>query len=56
MSAANVIFILDGIEVNIQCTSKEKMRDICQKYTMKIKINMNSLIFLYGGNQVNMDL
>ena len=32
------------------------MRDICQKYATKQEINMNSLIFLYGENQINMEL
>jgi len=34
----------------------EKMKDICQKYVNKIDKNINSLIFLYGGNQLNFNL
>ena len=56
MSEANVIFTLDGVNVTVQCSPEDKMRDICQKYGTKIKINPSSLIFLYGGNQLNMDL
>ena len=32
------------------------MKDICQKYVNKIDKNINSLIFLYGGNQLNFNL
>jgi Fe2+ or Zn2+ uptake regulation protein len=32
------------------------MKDICQKYATKIGADMNSLLFLYGGNQLNMEL
>jgi len=56
MSAANAIFSLDGTDLTVQCTTEDKMRVICQKYSTKIGINMNSLIFLYGGNQINLDL
>ena len=32
------------------------MKDICQKYANKIQKNINSLVFLYGGNQINFQL
>ena len=32
------------------------MKDICQRYSNKIDKNINSLIFLYGGNQINFQL
>ena len=56
MLGANVIFSLDGIDLPIQCNQNDTMKDICQKYTNKIKKNINSLIFLYGGNQLNFNL
>jgi len=56
MSEANTIFNFEGREVIIQCSKNEKMKDICQRYTNKINININSLIFLYGGNQLNFNL
>ena len=52
----NVVFTLDGCDVTIQCSEEEKMKDICQKYSTKVQKNMNSLIFLYGGNQLNLEL
>ena len=56
MSEANTIFNFEGREVIIQCSKNEKMKDICQRYSNKINININSLIFLYGGNQLNFNL
>ena len=56
MSEANVIFNFEGRDVSIQCSKDEKMKDICQKYVNKINKNINSLVFLYGGNQLNFDL
>ena len=53
---AKIIFSLDGIKVHIQCTLEDKIKDICQKYATKIDNNINSLLFLYGGNQMNMEL
>ena len=31
------------------------MKDICLKYCTKINTHINSLLFLYGGNQLNME-
>ena len=45
MSEAKVIFTLDCIELTIQCSSNDKMRDICQKFTTKVNKELNSLIF-----------
>ena len=50
MTKANVIFIFEGREVIIQCSIDEK------KYVNKINKNINSLVFLYGGNQINFNL
>jgi len=56
MEKINAIFTLDGVNLIIQCTTEDKMKDICQNYSNKINKNMNSLIFLYGRNKVNFDL
>ena len=56
MSGANVIFRLNGVNLTIQCTENDVMKDICQKYANKIKRNINSLVFLYGGSQLNFNL
>ena len=56
MSEANVFFNLNGINLTIQCTTEDKMEDICQKYSAEINKNINSLMFLYEGNKVNFEL
>ena len=56
MSKANVLFTFDGVNLTIQCTINDKMKDICKTYSTKINKNMNSLLFLYEGNKVNFDL
>ena len=56
MFEANVKFTFNCINTIIQCLIDEKMRDICQRYSSKIGRNINSLIFLYGGNQLNLEL
>ena len=56
MTEAKVIFNFEGVDVTIQCSKEEPMKDICQKYVNKIDKNINSLIFLYGGNQLNFNL
>jgi hypothetical protein len=55
MAKAKIIFTLDGVNLTIQCTPEDKIKDICQKYATKVGSNINSLTFLYGGNQMNME-
>ena len=50
---SKIIFNFGGIEIEIQCLKDEKIKDICQRYVNKINKNLNSLIFLYGGEQLN---
>ena len=56
MSEANVFFSLDGVNLTIQCTTEDKMKDTCKSYSTKINKNMNSLLFLYEGNKINFEL
>ena len=56
MSNPIVIFTLDGDDLTIQCSQEEKMKDICQRYANKIEANLYSLMFLYGGDKLNLDL
>ena len=56
MSETKIIFTFNGTEITIQCTPEDKIRDICQKLSTKVDTNINSLIFLYGGKPMNMDL
>ena len=53
---AKVVFVLDGIDITIQCLNQDKIKDICQKYAYKIEKNINTLLFLYGGKYLNFEL
>ena len=55
MSTAKVIFTYEGIDETIDCSKEDKMKDICQKYSSKIEVNLDSLLFLYGGKQLNFE-
>ena len=56
MSEAKVIFNFEDVNMTIQCIKEERMKDIWQKYGTKIQRNINTLLFLYGGNQLNFNL
>lgn len=56
MEESKIYFSLDQIITTIQCSPKDKIGDICQKYATKIGINMNLLGFFYGGNELNLEL
>ena len=52
---AEAKFIYDGQDIIIQCNKNQKMKDICSNLSNKINVNINSLIFLYGGNKLNLE-
>jgi len=56
MGNINVIFTFEGRDIAIQCTKEDQMRDICRRLSIKLDENINSLLFLYGGDKVNFDL
>ena len=56
MSEATAIFTLDCIDIKIQCKKEEKMKDICQRFAIKIDKNMDSYVYLYGGGHINFEL
>ena len=56
MSEAKIVFNFEGRDLTIQCSQDDKIKDICQKFSTKIESNINSLLFLYGGNKMNMEL
>ena len=55
MSITKIIFTFEGKETTIECSKEDKMKDICQKYSSKIESNLDSLLFLYGGNQLKLE-
>ena len=52
---AEARFTFEGQDIIIQCTKNQKMRDICTNLSTKINVGLNSLVFLYGGGQLNLD-
>ena len=53
MSEATVIFNFKGEKIKIKCINTEKMENICERFTSKIKEKMNKLYFKYNGNLIN---
>ena len=52
---SSAIFDLDGKKITIQCKNDQTMKEICQNYGTKAQIDIEKHLFLYNGNQVNMD-
>ena len=48
-------FTFEGQDIIIQCNKNQKMRDICTNLSTKINVELNSLVFLYGGGILNME-
>ena len=53
---AEVNFDFEGNKIIIQCKLTDKMEEICLKFSNKINININKLIFIYGGGKVYKEL
>ena len=53
---AKVVFSYEGLEIVIQCEKEDKMKYICSKFATKVDININSLLFIYGGGKINYEL
>ena len=52
---AEINFIYEQKTIIIQCNKDQKMEEICSNLSSKININRNSLLFLYGGSQSDLD-
>ena len=50
---ALVNFTFDGIKTTIKCVKEDKMKNICDRFVLSIDKDINSLYFLYNGNQIN---
>ena len=51
-----VNFNYNGRDTIIQCLKDDYFKDICIKFTTKIQKDFNSLIFIYGGEILNIDI
>ena len=49
-------FEYKGTKTLIQCNPNDKMKNICENFTKKLSIDMNSIYFLYSSNQLNYEL
>ena len=49
----NVSFIYEGVETTYNCKSNEKIKDIFQIYASRENLDVNKLIFLYNGIDIN---
>ena len=52
---AEAKFTFEGQDIIIQCKKNQKMRDICINLSNKIQVGLNSLVFLYGADKLNLD-
>ena len=53
---AEVTFIYEGQKTLIQCNKNDKMKDICQKFSLKSNVQLNNIFFLYGGQNLDENL
>jgi len=53
---SNVEFMFRGILTSIQCKNDDLMQKICEKYTKKLSLDINTLFFIYNGNKINLQL
>ena len=53
---SEVVFNFKGVLNIIQCQPDSKMKDICNKYAIKISKDISEIVFLYNGNQLKEDL
>ena len=53
---AKVNFTYEGMKTVIQCSKADKMRTICSKFGTKMDVDINSLIFIYNGSLINLEL
>ena len=56
MSQATVIFSFKQEKIIIKCITTEKMKNICERFGLQIKRNINNLFFKYNGNLINEEL
>ena len=52
---AKVIYLYDGNKIPILCCNQERMKEICIKFAVKVKKDINVLLFLYNGQEVNQE-
>ena len=51
-----VTFIFKNMQVEIQYNEYDLMKSICQKFADKLNEDINTLLFLYDGREINFQL
>ena len=50
---ASIIFIYNSTSTTIQCQKDEEFKNIIQKFSNKIRIDLSELFFIYRGEMIN---
>ena len=53
---SEAIFNYEGNNTVIQCETKEKMKDIIDRFLIKLENKENNLYYLYNGTKINYEL
>ena len=53
---AEVNLKYNTIDTIIQCAIEDKLKDVCEKFGIKNNKDINKLIFIYGGELLNLEL
>ena len=53
---AEITFVYNGAVTTLQCKINDKLRDICEKFCIKVQTDINKLIFIYGGEILELEL
>ena len=53
---AEITFVYNGAVTTLQCKINDKLRNICEKFCIKVQTDINKLIFIYGGDILELEL
>ena len=53
---AEIVFSYNGKETKIKCKPEEKMKEILERYTKQIKIDINKIYFMYNEKKIDENL
>ena len=56
MEDAKAIFICNGNKIIIKCNKEETMKDICNKFCLKVEKNIENLSFFYNSSKIDYNL
>ena len=52
---SEVIFSYQGNKTSIQCDANEKMKDICIRFSNKLNIDINKILFMFNGDTLKVE-